>query len=426
MKGLAHRSPLFQATLIGLVASFLPLVSFAVVLPVEIQLACPVSVEYNGSAQEPCTAIASDGIGFSVPLQVLYENNTNAGTARAFAVFSGDSEHSALEGQTSFSISKRFLRVSSSLSEKRYGDPDPVLPYSINGLVGDDTASTVLSGALGRDAGESVGIYGTVRGTLTTSNNYDLAFSGNIFHIVPRPITIQGDVLEKGIGSVDPPLSYTISQGALAFDDVPAGSLTRDFGEEEGSYNITQGSLGLLSDYLLTFVPGSLIIRFDQCANVDGIQSSVPEGMTLSGTNQCITVPPPASGGSGGGGGSSRTRTSSSNNIQTPSGSIGSVLGATTCRPLLSGYLRRGRTNDPSEVIKLQTFLNSEIDSSLPSTGFFGRLTEAAVRAFQQKYASEILTPWGATATGYVYKLTLWKINAIYCPSAASPKPEAR
>ena len=98
----------------------------------------------------------------------------------------------------------------------------------------------------------------------------------------------------------------------------------------------------------------------------------------------------------------------------------------TTCsESVLTQYMRRGKKNDPEQVKMLQQFLNDEMNSNLPLTGFFGRLTENAVKAFQQKYASDILTPWGLTEpTGYVYKFTLWKINSLICATLNAPKPE--
>ena len=81
-----------------------------------------------------------------------------------------------------------------------------------------------------------------------------------------------------------------------------------------------------------------------------------------------------------------------------------------------------GRNNDPEEVRKLQGFLNAEMGSSIPITGFFGQLTDEAVRAFQSKYATEILGPWGInTPTGYVYLTTRKKINEIFCRPAQFP-----
>ena len=114
----------------------------------------------------------------------------------------------------------------------------------------------------------------------------------------------------------------------------------------------------------------------------------------------------------------------------------GSVLGASTSTvpdtstlscstPLLTQYMRIGKPNDASQVKLLQTFLNGEVGSHIPVTGFFGIMTDAAVRAFQLKYASEVLSPWGLTQpTGYVYKTTEWKINMINCSTLNAPVPD--
>jgi peptidoglycan hydrolase-like protein with peptidoglycan-binding domain len=106
------------------------------------------------------------------------------------------------------------------------------------------------------------------------------------------------------------------------------------------------------------------------------------------------------------------------------------VLGAvTSCGAYLSSYLRIGRSNDPAEVRKLQTFLNQHILAGLPVTGYFGPLTDAAVRKFQARYAVEILEPWipfgliDHQTTGYVYKTTLHKINSIMCAELNAPMP---
>jgi uncharacterized membrane protein YtjA (UPF0391 family) len=86
----------------------------------------------------------------------------------------------------------------------------------------------------------------------------------------------------------------------------------------------------------------------------------------------------------------------------------------------LKEYLRYGQPNNPVEVMKLQSFLKSfEGFSNLAVSGFFDLETDAAVRAFQDKYAAEVLAPWNLPGnTGYVYYTTQKKINEIYCQRA--------
>jgi len=70
--------------------------------------------------------------------------------------------------------------------------------------------------------------------------------------------------------------------------------------------------------------------------------------------------------------------------------------------------------NRGSEVTALQTCLD------VSPTGYFGSQTEAAVIAFQEKYAEEILDPWGFNSgTGIVAKTTRAKLNEVCSEPAA-------
>jgi hypothetical protein len=73
------------------------------------------------------------------------------------------------------------------------------------------------------------------------------------------------------------------------------------------------------------------------------------------------------------------------------------------------------------------------MNAGLNITGFYNDLTLASVHAFQLKHKGKVLKPWvdlnflpnENTSTGYVYKTTLWWINAIACDEtedAVTPK----
>ncbi|MBI3273860.1 MAG: peptidoglycan-binding protein, partial [Candidatus Colwellbacteria bacterium] len=79
---------------------------------------------------------------------------------------------------------------------------------------------------------------------------------------------------------------------------------------------------------------------------------------------------------------------------------------------ILSRTLRRGMKGD--DVKLLQNMLIAEGVYADEATGFFGKLTEAAVIRFQEKYALEILKPAGLIkGSGLVGPGTRKKINAI-------------
>jgi peptidoglycan hydrolase-like protein with peptidoglycan-binding domain len=86
-----------------------------------------------------------------------------------------------------------------------------------------------------------------------------------------------------------------------------------------------------------------------------------------------------------------------------------------------TNYLQYRQSN--SDIKRLQIFLNSDPETKLADSGvgspghetnYFGTLTYKAVIKFQEKYAKDVLEPWGfAKGTGYVGKTTLAKINEL-------------
>lgn len=120
-------------------------------------------------------------------------------------------------------------------------------------------------------------------------------------------------------------------------------------------------------------------------------------------------------GGSGGGGGGGRYRNSSRDTV--PDIAINELSQA--C-PFLVDDLHRNRVNKPIEVLKLQYFLKYyENFTELTLNSVFDQATFNAVSKFQERYADDILKPWGHDSpTGFVYILTKKKINEIFCQTA--------
>ena len=92
------------------------------------------------------------------------------------------------------------------------------------------------------------------------------------------------------------------------------------------------------------------------------------------------------------------------------------IVAPAICSEYLLEPIKFGEDNNPIEVTKLQIFLNEFEGFDLDVTGFYNLDTFEAVEVFQEKYADDILTPWGIEgSTGYVYITTMKKINEIYC-----------
>ena len=154
----------------------------------------------------------------------------------------------------------------------------------------------------------------------------------------------------------------------------------------------------------------------DVCPNIEGTQTEIPSGKVMDGAD-CVDAPtdnggggetpdptPSTGGGSSGGGG----------------GGGGSVLGTATstlsCDTYITSFIRTGQTNDSEQVKRVQGVLRMFEESDVEENGEYDEKSAAAVRAFQLKYADEVLTPWGITQpTGYVFLTTRKKLNEIYC-----------
>ena len=93
--------------------------------------------------------------------------------------------------------------------------------------------------------------------------------------------------------------------------------------------------------------------------------------------------------------------------------------------PAVTTFMQKGSENVVAEVANLQSALKNIEHMDVDVNGDYDDKTEAAVMAFQRKYSSEVLAPWGATKpSGIVNITTAKKINQIAClkPLTLDPK----
>jgi len=85
---------------------------------------------------------------------------------------------------TTANITTATLSITADTLSKEMGSADPMLTFLASGLGAGDATSTVLTGALTRAAGETVGTYAISQGTLAPNSNYSILFTGANFSIV--------------------------------------------------------------------------------------------------------------------------------------------------------------------------------------------------------------------------------------------------
>ncbi len=158
-------------------------------------------------------------------------------------------------------INKALLTITATPGQtKVYGAADPSsYAYTLSApLLGTD----VLTGALTRVAGETVGPYAINQGTLTNAN-YDITYVGNNFTITKKPITITVDAGQTKVYGTANPLNYTYGVSpSLTGLALLNGTLTRASGETVGTYAIEQNDLTTANNpnYTITYVGNNFTI----------------------------------------------------------------------------------------------------------------------------------------------------------------------
>jgi hypothetical protein len=167
------------------------------------------------------------------------------------------------------------------------------------------------------------------------------------------------------------------------------------------------------ADNSSTYNPNDNDESDDVCPNISGVQTEIPDRMHKNSRGNCISN-------TSGGGGSRRSSGGGGRAALAPQ-----VLGASTsCGIYVDKYLRIGYVNDVEAVKKVQSFLNMYMNAGLVVDGFYGPLTEGAVRQFQLARNPNVLTPWGITeSTGIFYLTTQTETNNIMCPPLELPIP---
>lgn len=156
-------------------------------------------------------------------------------------------------------IASRSLTIQAVSCSKTYGDADPAWQVMYENLASWDSEAVVQGLGLARAPGEAVGSY-VISPSGATADNYTVIMLSGTLTIDKRPLTITAAAQTKGYGTADPAFSYALTAGSLIGDDSLTGELSRESGENVGSYDILQNSLTAGGNYQITFVGAELTI----------------------------------------------------------------------------------------------------------------------------------------------------------------------
>lgn len=158
-------------------------------------------------------------------------------------------------------INPKPLTIIADAKTKAYGEADPALTYTSDGLINDDA----ITGALTREAGENAGDYAINQGTLSAGDNYAIAYTGANLTItkVGLTITAKNNTITYG----DAPAGNGVTYEGFVNSEtasVLGGTLDYDYsyvqyGNVGNTYKITPKGL-TSSNYNITFVAGKLTV----------------------------------------------------------------------------------------------------------------------------------------------------------------------
>ncbi|MBQ8451502.1 MAG: hypothetical protein IJ538_01835 [Clostridia bacterium] len=119
---------------------------------------------------------------------------------------------------------------------KVYGEADPVLTYSVSGLVNGDT----LMGSLSREEGENNGYYNITIGTLS-NDNYEISLVSEAFQILKRVAFVKIKDTSKVYGNPDPQFEIIVRNSNILSADLEIfeNAISRTPGEDIGTYEIS-------------------------------------------------------------------------------------------------------------------------------------------------------------------------------------------
>jgi len=165
--------------------------------------------------------------------------------------------------QSALTITPATLAIAAEAKTKVYGQSDPTATYTVSGLQYDDGAAEVLTGALDRATGESVGSYAFGPGALTANANYAMSFTGNFLSITPASLTIRPRDQSRIAGNANPepvPVYTGFRFGDTA--SVVSGltiSTAAGASSSPGAYALTPAGASA-SNYTITLLDGVLTV----------------------------------------------------------------------------------------------------------------------------------------------------------------------
>ena len=198
--------------------------------------------------------------GVSSTIKLKRERGENVGTYKISYESLDDPHYNITFVAGELVVLPRDISVKVEDTFKYYNEKDPAVDFVLylGTLQFEDELSTILRGEISREAGEDVGEYEFMQGTLSAGENYNLTFVPGKLFIYAQELLVKLKNATKYYGESDPVFEYEILSGDK--DVKLNGKAKRMYGENVGEYVIEVGTLSTPKNYKFKYSCGILSI----------------------------------------------------------------------------------------------------------------------------------------------------------------------
>ena len=214
-----------------------------------------------GDAKSAEAAVTGGIDGVAAPAIVYKKGDTTLTAAPTDAgTYTANITLGGVTASVAYTIVKANITPSVSISGWTYGETanapsvtgntdngSVIYTYAIKG-------STDFSATVPANAGDY-----TVKATVAATNNFNGGEATADFTIAKATVTVTAEAKSKTYGEADPALTYTSS--GLVGSDTLTGALTREAGENAGTYAIGQGTLTAGDNYTISYTGANFTIN---------------------------------------------------------------------------------------------------------------------------------------------------------------------
>ncbi|GAB2626394.1 hypothetical protein GCM10026987_24530 [Belliella aquatica] len=243
--------------------------------PLSVTVSAEEKVKTYGEIDPSLTYVSTPGVGSTLAngTEVSFTGSLSREIGEEVGTYSilqntlANSNYTISYTGSELEINPLSVTVSAEEKVKTYGEIDPSLTYVSTPGVGSTLANGTevsFTGSLSREIGEDVGTYSILQNTLANSN-YTISYTGSELEINPLSVTVSAEEKVKTYGEIDPSLTYVSTPGvgstlANGTEVSFTGSLSREIGEEVGTYSILQNTLAN-SNYTILYTGSELEIN---------------------------------------------------------------------------------------------------------------------------------------------------------------------